>query len=61
MQILHPPLYNSNRTKERSSAEVCTRDWVQSTQSQTPEGAFQSERGEKSKEIDTSLYGNHLY
>ena len=47
MQILQPPRYNSNRTKERSSAEVCTRDWVQSTQSQTPEGAFQSERGER--------------
>jgi hypothetical protein len=29
MQILQPPRYNSNRTKERSSAEVCTRDWVQ--------------------------------
>ena len=40
-----PPRYNSNCTKERSSAEVCTRDWVESTQSETPEGAFQSERG----------------
>ena len=28
-----PPRYNSNCTKERSSAEVCTRNWVESTQS----------------------------
>ena len=47
-----PPRYNSNCTKERSSAEVCTRDrlggicmYAESTQSETPEGAFQSERG----------------
>ena len=25
-----PPRYNSNCTKDRSSAEVCTRDWVES-------------------------------
>ena len=25
---------------------ICTRDWVESTQSETPEGSFQSERGD---------------
>ena len=44
-----PPRYNSNCTKERSSAEVCTRDrlggicmYAESTQSETPEGTLES-------------------
>ena len=60
MQILHPPsvqfklyqgevlrrgLYQELGGIHPVSTKVCTRDWVQSTQSETPEGAFQSERG----------------
>ena len=60
MQNLHPPpvqfklyqgevlrrgLYQGLGGIHPVPTKVCTRDWVQSTQSETPEGAFQSERG----------------
>ena len=60
MQILHPPsvqfklyqgevlrrgLYQELGGIHPVPTKVCTRDWVQSTQSETPDGAFQSERG----------------
>ena len=60
MQNLHPPpvqfklyqgevlrrgLYEELGGIHPVPTKVCTRDWVQSTQSEIPESALQSERG----------------
>ena len=66
VQILHPPsvqfklyqgevlrrgLYQELGGIHPVPTKVCTRDWVQSTQSEIPESALQSERGEFVEQI----------